>query len=144
MKIFKGHFWSPVPSVQPVQPVPPVPSNKTFSRFQKGLSPPLNLKPPVPLPTPIKCKVKTIGPLSGSAAQSPSGGQRPLLPAIHTFSMLFQKNTYIGYFWRTSRTIASLRSTEGFAAKFAVKGIPIFLLKRKPFFNLIESNVWIQ
>ena len=33
-----------------------------------------NLKPPVPLPTPIKCKVKTIGPLSGSALQSPSGG----------------------------------------------------------------------
>ena len=48
--------------------------DKTFSRFQKGGLPPLKLKPPVPLPTPIKCKVKTIGPLSGSAQQSPSGG----------------------------------------------------------------------
>ena len=31
------------------------------------------LKPPVPFPTPIKSKVKTIGPPSGSAPQSPSG-----------------------------------------------------------------------
>ena len=53
---------------------PPTPSNKTFSRFQKGGLPMRILKPPVPLPTPIKCKVKTIGPLSGSAPQSPSGG----------------------------------------------------------------------
>ena len=72
MKKFKGHFSGPShPSVQPVQPVP---SNKTFSTFQKGGLPAQNLKPPVPLPTPIKCKVKTIGPLSGSALQSPSGG----------------------------------------------------------------------
>ena len=31
-------------------------------------------KPPVPFPTPIKSKIKTIGPPSGSALQSPSGG----------------------------------------------------------------------
>ena len=43
-----------VQPVQPVQPVPPVPSNKTFSRFQKGGLRPVKLKPPVPLPTPIK------------------------------------------------------------------------------------------
>ena len=54
--------------------VPSVPSNKTTAGFQKGGLPMRILKPPVPLPTPIKCKVKTIGPLSGSAQQSPSGG----------------------------------------------------------------------
>ena len=48
--------------------------NKTFSSFQKGHLKVVILKMPVPLPTPIKCKVKTIGPLSGSALQSPSGG----------------------------------------------------------------------
>ena len=41
---------------------------------QKGGLPAQNLKPPVPFPTPIKWKVKTIGPPSGSAPQSPSGG----------------------------------------------------------------------
>ena len=42
---------------------PSVPSNKTSAGFQKGGLPMRILKPPVPLPTPIKCKVKTIGPL---------------------------------------------------------------------------------
>ena len=36
--------------------------------------PSMTKKKPMPLPTPIKCKVKTMGPLSGSAQQSPSGG----------------------------------------------------------------------
>ena len=52
------------PSTRPTRPirppVPPVPSNETFSTFQKGGLPSQNLKPPVPFPTPIKWKVKTI------------------------------------------------------------------------------------
>ena len=77
MKKFKGHFSGPSnpshPS-RPTRPVQPVPSNKTSAGFQKGGLPGNKLKVPVPLLTPIKCKVKTIGPLSGSAPQSTSGG----------------------------------------------------------------------
>ena len=66
------NIWVNILPMALLRRVPP--GDKTFSIFQKGGLPAQNLKPPVPLPTPIKCKVKTIGPLSGSAPQSPSGG----------------------------------------------------------------------
>ena len=69
MEKFKGYFWDrpPVPSV------PPVPSNKTSEGFQKGGLPNRILKPPVPFPTQINLKVKTIGPLGDASAASLRG-----------------------------------------------------------------------
>ena len=55
--------------------VPSVPSNKTTAGFQKGGLPMRILKPPVPFPTPIKLKVKTIGPL-GSCFRSLFSGDK--------------------------------------------------------------------
>ena len=46
------------------------PGDKTFSRFQKGLSPPVNLKPPEPFPTPIKWKEYQLDPLGAAFAAS--------------------------------------------------------------------------
>ena len=54
----------------PSDPIPsdPIPSNKTFSKFQKGLSPAVNLKPPEPFPTPIKWKEYQWDPLGAAFA----------------------------------------------------------------------------
>ena len=45
------------------------PGDKTFSKFQKGLSL-VNLKPPEPFPTPIKWKEYQVDPLGGAFAPS--------------------------------------------------------------------------
>ena len=51
-----------------------VPSgDKTFSRFQKGLSPAVNLKPPEPFPTPIKWKEYQLDSLGAAFAASIRG-----------------------------------------------------------------------
>ena len=49
------------------------PGDKTFSKFQKGLSPPVNLKPPEPFPTPIKWKEYQLDPLGAAFAASLRG-----------------------------------------------------------------------
>ena len=54
-------------------PPDPIPSNKTFSKFQKGLSPPVNLKPPEPFPTPINGKSIKWTPWK-RLSHHPSGG----------------------------------------------------------------------
>ena len=70
MKKIKG------PKTQPSHPTPPhvpTPSNKTFSSFQKGRFTLVFLKPQTPFTTPIKPKLKTIGPLRSCKADSLRG-----------------------------------------------------------------------
>ena len=60
--------------IRPIRPsVQPVPSNNTFSSFQNGKKPSVNLKPPVPLPTPIKWKEYQLDPLGASFEASLRG-----------------------------------------------------------------------
>ena len=69
MKKIKG------PKTQPSNPTPPhpIPSNKTFSSFQKGRFTLVFFKPQTPFTTPIKPKLKTIGPLRSCRVDSLRG-----------------------------------------------------------------------
>ena len=73
--VFNGSQIEKIKDTFDYRPTPPhpIPSNKTFLSFQKGRFTLVFLKPQTPFTTPIKPKLKTIGPLRSCKADSLRG-----------------------------------------------------------------------